>query len=114
MNVLRESVDIRLNKALDVLDGVFYEGTEIHSVDQSGGHVCPVRGLIGSIGTPPPRRGQIIPLSTANLRIEHSQKCRLEVFVGRTIKGDFITVHHPVQVAPHFAPVQTLRAIGFR
>ena len=114
MNLLGKSVDVGLSIVLDVQGDIFNERAEVHGVDQAGGYVRAVRGVVRCVCAPPPHGGQIIPLAAANLRVEHAQKCCLEVIVGRTIKGGFVFIHHPVQVTPDFAPVQVFWALFFR
>ena len=77
-------------------------------------HIYAVRGVIGGMGAPASHRRQVVALAAADLRVEDAQQRRLEIFVRGTVKGDFIRIHHPIEIAPDFAAVEMLRAVLFR
>ncbi len=70
--------------------------------------------MIGRVRAAAAHRGEIVALATADLRVEHAQQRHLQALVFRQVEPDLVRIDHPVQVAPDFAAVDVLRAVGFR
>ena len=67
---------------------------------------------VGGVGPAAAHAGQVVALAAGDLRVEHAQQGRLQILVRGQVESHLVRVHHPIQVAPHLAAVQLLRALG--